>query len=55
VKALHDEGLTMDRIAVLFGLTRQRISSLLKEGSELRVEGRLAVGRPGKGTAAPGP
>lgn len=51
VKALHDEGLTMDRIAVLFGLTRQRISSLLREGTELRVEGRRAVGRPAKGSA----
>ena len=53
VKALHDEGLTMDRIAVLFGLTRQRISSLLKEGSDLRVEGRRAVGRPSKGATPP--
>jgi len=53
VKALHDEGLTMDRIAVLFGLTRQRISSLLKEGSDLRVEGRRAVGRPSIGATPP--
>jgi hypothetical protein len=29
-QALHDEGLTMDRIAELFGVTRQRISRLLK-------------------------
>jgi hypothetical protein len=28
-RALHDEGMTMDRIAELFGLTRQRISALL--------------------------
>ena len=27
--ALHDEGLTMDQIAELFGVTRQRISQLL--------------------------
>lgn len=29
-RALHDEGLTMDRIAELFGVTRQRVSALLK-------------------------
>ena len=29
-RALHDEGLSMDRIAELFGVTRQRISRLLK-------------------------
>ena len=29
-QALHDEGLTMERIAELFGVTRQRISRLLK-------------------------
>lgn len=29
-RALHDEGLSMDRIADLFGVTRQRISRLLK-------------------------
>lgn len=29
--ALHAEGLTMDRIAELFGVTRQRVSTLLKE------------------------
>lgn len=29
--ALHAEGLTMDQIAVLFGVTRQRVSTLLKE------------------------
>jgi DNA-directed RNA polymerase sigma subunit (sigma70/sigma32) len=28
--ALHDEGLTMDRIAELFGVTRQRISQVLR-------------------------
>lgn len=32
-KALHDEGLTMERIASLFGVTRQRISELLRESS----------------------
>ena len=30
-KALHDEGMTMERIAHLFGVTRQRISELLRE------------------------
>lgn len=30
-RALHDEGCTMDEIAALFGVTRQRISALLKE------------------------
>ena len=29
-RALHDEGMTMERIAELFGLTRQRISALLR-------------------------
>jgi len=32
--ALHDEGLTMDQIAELFGVTRQRISALLRSGRE---------------------
>lgn len=30
-KALHREGMTMDQIAALFGVTRQRISALLRE------------------------
>ena len=30
-RALHDEGLTMDQIAELFGVTRQRVSALLRE------------------------
>lgn len=30
-KALHDEGMTMDRIASMFGVTRQRISELLRD------------------------
>lgn len=29
--ALHTEGMTMDEIAELFGVSRQRISALLKE------------------------
>jgi hypothetical protein len=32
-RALHDEGLTMDQIARLFGVTRQRVSALLREGT----------------------
>jgi hypothetical protein len=30
---LHDEGVTMDRIAEMFGVTRQRISALIKEAN----------------------
>ena len=29
-RRLYDEGLTMEQIAVLFGVTRQRVSTLLK-------------------------
>lgn len=29
--ALNDEGMTMDRIAVNFGVTRQRVSGLLSD------------------------
>jgi DNA-directed RNA polymerase sigma subunit (sigma70/sigma32) len=29
--ALHEEGMTMDRIAAVFGVTRQRVSGLLSE------------------------
>lgn len=29
-KALHDEGMTMDEIATLFGVSRQRVSALLR-------------------------
>lgn len=40
-RALHAEGMTMDKIAVLFGVTRQRISGLLREhhGDEIGVPG----------------
>lgn len=31
---LHEEGLTMDRIAELFGVTRQRVSGLLRDARE---------------------
>ena len=30
-RALYDEGLTMERIAQLFGVTRQRVSELLRK------------------------
>ena len=30
-RALHDEGLSMERIGQLFGVTRQRISELLRQ------------------------
>jgi hypothetical protein len=31
-RTLHQEGLTMDQIARLFGVTRQRVSALIREG-----------------------
>ena len=31
-QALHDEGLTMEQIAERFGVTRQRVSALLRRG-----------------------
>src|SRR3954454_14625269 len=31
VLALHDDGMTMEQIAEKFGVTRQRVSSLLRE------------------------
>lgn len=30
-RALHDEGMTMDAIAQLFGVSRQRVSTLIKD------------------------
>ncbi len=33
--ALYDEGMTMDQIAALFGVTRQRISALLRSTRDL--------------------
>jgi hypothetical protein len=33
VKALYDEGMTMDEIAVVLGVTRQRVSALLRQAS----------------------
>jgi DNA-directed RNA polymerase specialized sigma24 family protein len=31
-RALHNEGMTMDQIAEMFGVTRQRVSALLRQG-----------------------
>jgi hypothetical protein len=36
-QVLHAEGFTMDRIAELFGVTRQRVSGLLREGRNGRA------------------
>ncbi|HEX7168504.1 MAG TPA: helix-turn-helix domain-containing protein [Acidimicrobiales bacterium] len=33
-KALHEEGLTMEQIARLFGVTRQRVSALLRAADD---------------------
>lgn len=33
-RTLHSEGMTMDEIASLFGVTRQRVSALLREESD---------------------
>ena len=33
-RALHAEGMTMEEIAALFGVTRQRVSFLLREGRQ---------------------
>jgi predicted XRE-type DNA-binding protein len=33
-QALHDEGLTMEQIAERFGVTRQRVSALLRTGRD---------------------
>lgn len=33
-RMLHEEGMTMDRIAQLFGVTRQRVSGLLREARD---------------------
>lgn len=39
--ALHAEGLSMDRIAEVFGVTRQRVSKLLKPTSRPGSTGRI--------------
>ena len=40
-KALHDDGVTMERIAELFGVTRQRVSKLLKPVRADEPSGRI--------------
>lgn len=37
-RAMHDEGLTMDRIAALYGVTRQRVSALLQSAAPVGRE-----------------
>src|SRR5437660_55918 len=34
-RILHSEGVTMDQIALLFGVTRQRVSALLRDADDL--------------------
>lgn len=38
-RALHDEQVSINRIAALFGVTRQRISALLHETGRIGAEG----------------
>jgi Homeodomain-like domain-containing protein len=46
--ALHREGMTMDEIAGKFGVTRQRISALLRDANgEASVDGDRAAARGG--------
>jgi hypothetical protein len=37
-RALHSEGVTMDRIASLFGVTRQRVSEILHTRARAKVQ-----------------
>lgn len=37
-KALYDEGMTMEQIAESFGVTRQRVSALLRRGPKSSTE-----------------
>jgi hypothetical protein len=37
-RALHDEGLSMDRIAALFGVTRQRIADFLRSSEKAKAQ-----------------
>ena len=36
--AMHEEGVSINRIAALFGVTRQRISALLRETGQVETE-----------------
>jgi len=40
--ALYSEGMTMEEIAKKFGVTRQRVSALLRDGGEASGDGGLA-------------
>lgn len=42
-QALHSEGMTMDRIACLFGVTRQRVSALLRQTRSARSAARRTL------------
>jgi hypothetical protein len=53
-RALHAEGMSMEKIAALFGLTRQRISTLLKETGEVRAESRRTARSRGLSGGSPG-
>ena len=44
-RALHDEGVTMEEIAALFGVTRQRVSALLKAAERGRSNGSATAAR----------
>lgn len=49
-RALHGEGLTMDKIAELFGISRQRVSILLQSTPQSGPSGGTAVSTPDEGT-----
>lgn len=48
-RALHQEGLSMERIAALFGVTRQRVSALLAQAERGGPERRRGAADPGRG------
>jgi predicted transcriptional regulator len=57
VKALYDEGMTMDEIATVVGVTRQRVSALLRQAARQRRGGKGTSGRPANSAIGvyPGP
>ena len=48
-RALHEEGLSMERIAALFGVTRQRVSALLAQAERGGPGRRRGAAEPGRG------
>ena len=54
-KALHDEGMSMEQIARLFGVTRQRVSALLREPRSADERGQNGDEGDGDALAAPEP